>query len=412
MSRPIKRQSRIVASHLANNLSTPTIMDHKKAQPSRKGKRAWRKNIDVADISAGLQAKRDAEVLHGDDGGFVIDTSADAPAAGTFRLKTTEILSNKSKVPALVGKPLRKSVSKAHAKKLMALAGRLQTETVLKARTDRDGLVRGKNVDVWADEKPLALPVVMQEKSFVAYTKPKNIPKTLGHKPIALYTKHKETLVDAGKSYNPSLDLWRALIDKEFDIENDNEKKRQAMEEHQNRIQHLIDTLDDNEVDSSDAEEEEEEEKEEPEEDKYRLSLNKRTELKIKTQTERNRLARHAQRKELEEKLRLLKVQLKDLARLETIEKEVDAKLAQPKKTVEKKYTRHGRNEVIFKPLEVKLSDELTSSLKNLKPEGNLFYDQMHKLQSTGKVEARVPITKTRRYAQKYTEKWSYKDFK
>lgn len=387
-----------------------------KKQTSRKGKRAWRKNIDVDDIHAGLEAKREKEVLHGDDSGdFVIDTSGETPAASDYKLKTVEILANKSKVPAVAGKSSKQRVSKAHTKKLMALAGRLLTESKQKARTDRDGLVRGAAKDVWADEAPLDLPNVYQETTFVGYTKPKNIPSTLKHKPVALHNKHATEkdleLVDAGKSYNPSLDLWRALIDKEFNIENDHEMQRQAMEEHQKRIQHLIETLDDDEADSS-HDEAEEEEVEVAEEDKYKLSINKRTEIKIKTKTRRNREAKHKQRMELQAKLKELKVQIKDLARLEDIEKEVDTKLENIQKDAPKKYTRHGKSEVIFKPIEVKLSDELTSSLKNLKPEGNLFYDQMHKLQSTGKVEAREPVQKKRRYAQKFTEKWSYKDFK
>lgn len=33
-------------------------------QPSRKGKRAWRKNVNVSDVQAGLQQARD-EVIQG-----------------------------------------------------------------------------------------------------------------------------------------------------------------------------------------------------------------------------------------------------------------------------------------------------------------------------------------------------------
>lgn len=62
--------------------------------------------------------------------------------------------------------------------------------------------------------------------------------------------------------------------------------------------------------------------------------------------------------------------------------------------------------------MEVKLSDELSGNLRNLKPEGNLFYDQMLNLQSSGKVESRVPVAKRRKYQKKITEKWTYKDFK
>lgn len=33
-------------------------------QPSRKGKKAWRKNVDVSDVQTGLEEIRD-EVIHG-----------------------------------------------------------------------------------------------------------------------------------------------------------------------------------------------------------------------------------------------------------------------------------------------------------------------------------------------------------
>ena len=62
--------------------------------------------------------------------------------------------------------------------------------------------------------------------------------------------------------------------------------------------------------------------------------------------------------------------------------------------------------------LEVKFSDELSDSLRKLRPEGNLLYDQVRKLQSSGKMESRVPVKKSRRYKQKITEKWTHKDFK
>lgn len=62
--------------------------------------------------------------------------------------------------------------------------------------------------------------------------------------------------------------------------------------------------------------------------------------------------------------------------------------------------------------LEVKFSDELSDSLRKLRPEGNLLYDTVRALQSSGRVESRIPIRKGRRYKPRVTEKWTYKDFK
>lgn len=387
-----------------------------KAQPSRKGKKAWRKNVDVEDIHAGLEAKREKEVLQGTDDDFVIDNEGDNRKTHGSKLKSREILENKSKVPALVSRQVKHKVSKKQAKQLMALAGRLNTDSKLKTRLDKDGIIRGKNVDVWADEEEVAQPDSYKKSAFKAYMPATKAPKTMAHAPLALTVSTTEVgLVHAGKSYNPELGSWKDLIDREFNAELSLEMKRQAMEEHQKRIQHLIETLDDKEIDTSGdeaPEEEEEAAEDEDEETKYKLSINERTELKIKTKTKRNKEAAHKKRMELQAKLTNLKKQINDLLKLEDIQKEVEVKESQIKKKAPKKYFRHGKSDVTFKPIEVKLSDELTNSMRSVKPEGNLFYDHMHKLQASGQIEARVPVVKKRKYARKFTEKWSYKNFK
>lgn len=392
-------------------------MAPKSTQPSRKGKKAWRKNVDVDDIHEALEAKRENEVLHGDDNqAFVIDNEGDNRKIHSHKLKSREILENKSKVPAIVSKKVKHKVGKKRANQLMALAGRLITESALTARVDKDGIVRGQHVDVWAEKDEVSHPDIYKQSSFKSYTPATKAPKTMSHAPISLsVSATDEGLVHAGKSYNPALDSWRDLIDREFNAEQSLEVKRQAAEEHQKRIQYLIETLDDKEIESSDdevAQEVEETANDEDDENKYKLSLNKRTELKIKTRTKRNREARHKQRLELQAKLKDLKKQIHDLQKLEEIEKEVDVKQSQVKKKAPKRYVRHGKSEVSFKPIEVKLSDELTNNMRSVKPEGNLLYEQMHKLQASGWVEARVPVEKKRKFARKFTEKWSYKDFK
>lgn len=371
--------------------------------------------MDVDDIHTALEAKRESEVLHGTDEDFIIDNEGDDRKSHGFKLKSREILENKSKVPALTAKKVKHKVSKKQVKQLMTLAGRLITDSKLKARVDKDGIVRGKNVDVWADEEEAPQPDIYKKSAFKAYMPATKAPKTLTHAPIPLSVSTTDDgLVHAGKSYNPALDSWKDLINREFNVEESYEVKRQAAEEHHRRIQHLIETLDDNEIDNSGDElpEEEKGDVDEDDENKYKLSLNKRTEVKIKTRAKRNKEARNKQRMELEVRLKDLKKQIHDLQKLEAIEKEVDVKQSQVQKKAPKKYLRHGKSEITFKPIEVKLSEELTNNMRSVKPEGNLFYDQMHKLQASGQIEARVPVEKRRRYAQKFTEKWSYKDFK
>jgi nucleolar protein 53 len=57
------------------------------------------------------------------------------------------------------------------------------------------------------------------------------------------------------------------------------------------------------------------------------------------------------------------------------------------------------------------LADELQDSLRRLKPEGNLLKDRFRNMLISGKVESRRQ-TQHKKPKVKYTEKWSYKDWK
>ena len=102
------------------------------------------------------------------------------------------------------------------------------------------------------------------------------------------------------------------------------------------------------------------------------------------------------------------------MEKLQDVEKEVEekkpAKVHKPKRNKKHKLgTKYSAREA---NLEVKFSDELSDSLRKLRPEGNLLYDQMRKLQSSGKVETRIPVSRSKGNKPKVTEKWTYKDFK
>lgn len=386
------------------------------SQTSRKGKKAWRKNVNIDDVSQGLQEKRERLIAlgeaeaNGDD--FIIDNDGDETIKQKLnnegkKLKSHEILVNKSKVkPLVIERNNKAPVSKYKVNKLMKLAGRVQGESGLKARVEKDGLIKGGNVDPWAIEEA-PTPQISQSASH-EITKPSHGPKTISRAPVSL---GKEDDIDAGKSYNPSLESWKSLINKEFDIENEKEIKRQEIKEYQEKIQYLIINSTENEVDESDDENQSSEPEEESQD--FKLSINKPTEVKIKTKAKRNKEIKHKKRVELENKLKQLKSQLSDLNKLDQFNNEVtDSNEHSHTGKDSKKTKKLFRYDSIQKPLEVKLSDELTNNLKNVKPEGNLFYDQMINLQQSGKIESRVPVAKKRKYAQKFTEKWSYKDFK
>lgn len=405
-----------------------------KPQASRKGKRAWRKNIDIQEIEQNLQDKRDEEIVLGkevtDD--FVID---DTPSSKSGKLpkklKTKEILTNKSKIPALTNQRHQKKgentiqgVKKTDLLRLIQLnGGKFKSEDKYVNRLEQDGIVNGSSQDLWDDtdnNEKKKIPDFM--KSTAEVTKASVVPKTLKVNPIKITSNElTDKKIHAGKSYNPSLESWKELINQEYDIEYKRELTRQQIEEHRNKIKELMITLDDNMLsDSDDDEDDEDNDKVEEEEQlnangekDYSLSINKPNKIKIKTKTKRNKELKHKERVKLEQEIKDLKKQLKDLSNLdEILEKQAVKDQSQPNEKKRKRREKLFKYSFVETPLEVKLSDELSGNLKNLKPEGNLYYDQMLSLQSSGKIESRVPVNKKRKYTKKITEKWTYKDFK
>lgn len=49
---------------MADKMEAPPAAPQQYKQPSRKGKKAWRKNVDVSEVQEGLEVVRD-EVIHG-----------------------------------------------------------------------------------------------------------------------------------------------------------------------------------------------------------------------------------------------------------------------------------------------------------------------------------------------------------
>ena len=425
-------------------------------QKSRKGRRAWRKNVDIQDIETKLQEQREEIIHHGiaiDDDAqnedlFIIDEDADEEGHRVLKrdnikkLKSTEILENKSKVPALmarVGKSKKKvqGVNKKEMVQLLKLAGKVKGFDKGEERLAKEGIINSKAYDVW--DTPLEhevareqTPDALKQNSSISFMRPTVVPKTLKEAPILV--KKQEIIPHAGKSYNPSLDNWKNLIDQEYFKEKSKDDQRLELEEYQARVQFLIQNYEDNEIEEiDDTKTDDEEEKAEAEaeaevnvedvEEGLKLSINPVTKLQIKTKAQRNKEKRNKERQILENELREIKLRIKELEKLPDILQQVSTaervseEQSQRKESKQDKLRKKNRLklgsrfEVIEGPLEVKLSNELSDSLRKLKPEGNLLYDQMKNMQSKGLIE-------TRRYAQgkkgkkKVTEKWTYKDFK
>ncbi|CCH46639.1 hypothetical protein BN7_6234 [Wickerhamomyces ciferrii] len=409
-----------------------------KKQTSRKGKKAWRKNIDIDDVEISLEEKREQIRTLGEEVDkidsnqlFSIDTAGDnklkKKAVKPYKvLKSHEILAQRSKAPGY-SNPHKKSdnkidgVKKKEIHRLMKLAGRVQGETSTNTIIDKEGLVNTNAYDVWgAPEAPKdPKPEILEKFSDKGWTKPKTLPKTLKESPIQV--EKSELIPNAGKSYNPSLESWKSLINQEYTSVKEREDKKQALEAQRIKLEKLLATAhlkeEEDSDDDNEDEDEDEEEQDEDDEDAYSLSVNKPVVNKKKTKTQRNKQKKHQERVKIEQELKSLKKQITELQKLSNYEDEINAKELQlqksDKKDKKRKTSKLGtKHNISDKPVDVKLSDELTDSLRKLKSEGNLLHDTMRGLQTKGKVETRIPVGKRRRYQPKVTEKWTYKDFK
>ncbi|GAV54973.1 hypothetical protein ZYGR_0AS02960 [Zygosaccharomyces rouxii] len=434
-------------------------------QSSRKGKKAWRKNIDISDVEKGLQDKNELEITHGtqdlsqlqDDKLFQVDDQGDLDLKSKLikrkqikkNVKSREILDavkTNSKVdivkhPKTSDQPKDKiqNVSKKELQKLLNLAGKNVGESKWKNRVAKEGLIRSETFDLWnqgSNDKVTTragiqvkvdprneIPKELVEKSTTSWSLPSTRPSTLERAPEKV--QEYEELPHAGKSYNPNEKDWNQLIMAEYNAEKTKEDNRIAQREYSAKIAHLMEVLGDSEEEESDSSDEENQKEEDDDEgnqqqedgssnEDIKLSINEAVKNKKKTKHQRNKAKRHEERVKLQNELKKLRFQLHELEKLQDVEKEVEekkpAKVQKPKRNKKHKLgTKYSAREA---NLEVKFSDELSDSLRKLRPEGNLLYDQMRKLQSTGKVETRIPVRRSKGNKPKVTEKWTYKDLK
>ncbi|KAK9488522.1 ribosome biogenesis protein Nop53/GLTSCR2 [Lipomyces starkeyi] len=397
------------------------------SQPSRKGRKAWRKNVDVSDIQEGLEKVREEKILVGttlnslsSDQLFSVDTTASNAAlkkVGKKPLKVDEILAQKSAIPALISRKRGIEVEAAALKKkgkvqgvtykelgrLLRVAGRTADGKTSLANLEANSPIIKDIYDAWADgseDAKIEDKVEKQEahtkksKDLLAnakeirlfettsYAKMQNPPSTITRPPIAFKESRKAVDVPIeGKSYNPSLESWQELLAGENAALEKAEKERLREAEQKERIQRLGQLLEERErlgLDEVDSDEE------------FNVSAPVST-VEVKKE------------EELESAIGAPSVP-------STEHDKTTIDLTKPKKNVRKH--KLGKYRAMERPIEVKLSDELTDSLRLIKPEGNLAKDRFISFQERGIIESRVQVMPGRKYKKKVTEKWSYKDIK
>ncbi|KAI0600978.1 ribosome biogenesis protein Nop53/GLTSCR2 [Biscogniauxia sp. FL1348] len=419
-------------------------------QPSRKGKKAWRKNVDVTEVEKGLD-DLNKEIIEGgvvaekpSDELFTLDTAGDAslpkkyPKHTSKPLKVDEILAARSAVPSV---SLRKRPGDKTTDGIIP-AKRPKREYVthkelLRLRKVADGHhettveVTDATYDPWTE--------VVVQKSEVEVLKEernpkKKAPKTLSQNPISLLASGKAVPAvpkpTGGYSYNPVFTDYEARYKEEAEKAVEAERKRLEAEEAE-RLKKEAAARSAAEAEAAEARAELSEWDEDSEWEGFQSGGEElKTTVKRpkrKTQAQRNRIKRRKEeeaRAKHEAKTKVRKAQMEEIKQLAQAAAERDQAeaLAKAEESDSSSSNADGNDEVLRrrqlgkmkvpeKDLELVLPDELQDSLRLLKPEGNLLKDRYRSLLVRGRMETRRRIPFRKQAKTKLTEKWSYKDF-
>lgn len=434
------------------------------SQPSRKSKKAWRKNVDIEPVTQGLDAARKQYIQTGghlladaqSDALFQTDTAGDAAERSRQRskygnLKADQIIAARSKVPAVsaVVRPGDDDSTAAGAlkrKRGEKLSYRELERLKKLARERRLGHRDVVEVKDEAEHDPWAAPAPVPEDPNTTFLKkPQAIrePVTLRKGPQAATVDGKAVpnvrKPNAGRSYNPKFEDWSALLEQEGEKEVEAEQRRrdaaakqQEREEAAARSAREAEEQENEDTDAADAYESEWEGfQSEAEASDVDAATLKAKRPQRKTPQERNKIQRRKKAEALERhesRMRQREQQEKNIAAVIAA-----AKNGNKSKTLqewtgfssdvsdgddgdEEHLTRRPRFGKRFslpeKSLDLVLPEELQDSLRGLKPEGNLLKDRFRNYILQGKVEARRPAVRRAAKNRKETELWSYKDWK
>ncbi|KAF8551848.1 P60-like protein [Imleria badia] len=418
------------------------------SQSSRKGKRAWRKNIDIQPVEEGLESLRAEERVVGsilqkqtDDQLFVVDTKGDEhvrksiPRHSKMQLMSTKILSQRSAVPAVVSrstKPSGPKISRADKERLLRIAKRPR-KGPLNAIMDPAEFGAGSapidvsyavqqsgghnlwDVPVVEDIVPDGLEAVQKR----TVKKP-----DLGH-PRDVIDVPAVSVPHPGASYNPPVQAHEELLMEAYKAERRRQQEADRLLEARKKIEQALT------FDASDAAEgvavgmvideikdDGETITNTPTVVPKRLPAKKTKQQRArmaKQKAEKHTLAEKALRKRLLNSIHQAKTLRSDLSKLADAHQQ--ARLARQlalRLKLRKGLAgqRLGKHRVPENDIEVQVGEDLSESLRNLKPEGNLFRDRFVSLQQRALIEPRAPVLPTERKAKlKEYEKHAWKRF-
>lgn len=399
-------------------------------QASRKGKKAWRKNIDLSATEAALEDLREQERAEGvpahkrsnaelfmeDRSGQ--ETTLARQAREKRKLKSQEILAHRSAVPAMQQKarssfqlPDDSSAAKAAAaglppkfkKRLRMLASRPhegvegETERGRAGRLQSDAVLAEKH-DLWGEA-----PKTRQNEWIAPAAKePVHRPRSMQHEPYAAARSMPAVSVPhPGTSYNPDFDSHEALVQTAYE-------KAKAAELGEQQAQELhaqwkgvtqgvplpLDLPLDVPEEGGEDDEEVQDEGAAPKMPARKTAAQRRREARAKEQYTL------AQQRRKERRIQGMISELPNQMKQAKRDAQTRAELVQQRRQQKEERlrsqgiagTRIGKYAVPSQRVDVQTGDELSDSLRRLRPEGNLFWDRFQSLQARGLAEARKPV--------------------
>ncbi|KAH7883124.1 P60-like protein [Phlebopus sp. FC_14] len=414
-----------------SSLGAPTQF----SQSSRKGKRAWRKNVDIQAVEQGLENLRTEERITGsilhhqtDDQLFVVDTNGDEqvrkslPRYSRSQLTSTKILLQRSAVPAITsraGKLAQSKVTRNQRERLLRIAKRPRRGP-FNAVMDPTGFGAGsapievshavKNSgtrDLWALASEEVIPEGLEAVQKLKIKKPE-----LAH-PRHSIDVPAVSIPHQGTSYNPPVQAHEELVLEAYKVEKRREEEAHKLAEYRRRIEQawknvindvpqgvapgmVIDlTGDDQEpVTTSVAVVSEKPPARKTKQQRARLA---------RQRAEKQALADKAARKRLANSINIAKSLRSEVAK--AADSREQARLARQLSLRLKLRQglagrRLGKHKVPENDIEVQTGEDLSENFRNLKPEGNLFRDRFMSLQQRALIEPRVPVLPTKRKAK------------
>ncbi|CAE6440221.1 unnamed protein product [Rhizoctonia solani] len=449
-----KRAMAISTVNRVNKLKSRYGAPSQPSQSTRKGKKAWRKNVDIEEVEDHLEGLRDEERETGgpvheksDTQLFSVDVHGDEQLKRQMRkhrpLKYMEMLAKRSAVPAVHSrasfptptpsgftKP-RIRVSAAERARLARIAHR--TKNPLEVADYRSNLPASEAVkrsgkyDVWASEDPdeaslvramrtseakeYLLPIVKRHQSRAPPSAPPSVP-ALTKAALPTSVVHPE----AGMSYNPTYEdhqeLLRTAHEREAKRVEDAEKVEAVRRRMEAAWEHKGDGILEGMLIDVGEEDEEDEEAEQldPVKPPQRKTAQQRKKAARALAEKRSR-AGLAQKRQQLASLSTLKSLRRTVANAQSESQRAAAERAEKKLAKGLIGMRVGRHVVKESDIDYQLGEDLPESFRELKPEGNLWKDRWGSMVSRGKVEPRVPVLAARKKKMKEYEKHSYKQF-